>query len=237
MVLQTCFAQLYEQDTSTYTYIIADPYTREAAIIDPVLEMVERDLTLLHELNVKLKYILDTHIHADHITGSGELRKKTGAKSCVSEHAGADCIDIPLQDGQCLMLGAHKLDVMYTPGHTNSCVTFYFDGRLFTGDCLLIRGCGRTDFQQGSAEELFNSVRTKLFCFPDDTLVYPGHDYKGHTASTVGLEKKFNLRLSLNTDKEKFLKVMADLKLDNPKRIHEAVPANMACGKIASDTP
>lgn len=229
------FYQLFEHESSTYTYLIADPATREAAIIDPVRETMERDLKLLEELGVKLKYVLDTHIHADHITAAGEIRKKTGAKSAVSANAKVDCVDIPLAHGQELLLGQRKIKVLATPGHTNSCMSFVFEGRVFTGDALLIRGTGRTDFQQGSSEKLYESVIKNLFSLPEETQVYPAHDYRGQTASTVELEKKFNPRLGLNKTKEEFIRTMAELKLANPKKIHEAVPANMACG-ISKET-
>ena len=224
------FHQLYESESSTYTYLIADKKTREAAIIDPVLETIERDLKLIKELDLKLMYILDTHIHADHITGAGILRKRTQAKTAVSEDAHVDCIDIPLTDGQELFLGDKKIKAISTPGHTNTCLTYLFEGMLFTGDALLIRGCGRTDFQQGSAEKLFNSVHDKLYKLADDTVIYPAHDYHGQTSTTIGLEKKFNPRLGQDKSENEFKKIMAELKLANPKKIHEAVPANLACG-------
>ncbi|MGZ3743141.1 MAG: rhodanese-like domain-containing protein [Pseudobdellovibrionaceae bacterium] len=225
------FYQLFEAESSTFTYIIADKKTKEAAIIDPVLETVDRDLKLIKELGLRLMYILDTHIHADHITGAGELRRQTQAKTGVSHEAEIPCVDIPLEDGQELLLGDKKIKVIATPGHTNTCLTYAFEGMIFTGDSLMIRGCGRTDFQQGSADKLYDSVHEKLFKLPDDTFVYPGHDYRGQTASTIGLEKKFNPRLSETKSKEEFKKIMSELKLANPKKIHEAVPANLACGK------
>lgn len=224
------FYQLFEHESSTYTYLIADPASKEAALIDPVLETVERDLKLIDELGVKLKYVLDTHVHADHITGAGEIRKRTGAKSGLSAAAQVDCADMALNDGQELFLGTLKITALTTPGHTNSCMSFVCGDKVFTGDALLIRGTGRTDFQQGSSEKLFESVRGKLFNLPDETHIYPGHDYRGQTASTVGLEKKYNPRLGLGKSKEDFIKTMSELKLANPKKIHEAVPANLACG-------
>ncbi len=223
--------QLFESESSTYTYIVADKDSKEAAIIDPVLETVDRDLKLIEELGLKLVYVLDTHIHADHITGAGEIRKRTKAQTCVSLEAAVNCVDIPLKDGQELRLGAKKITVIATPGHTNTCLTYAFEGMIFTGDALLIRGCGRTDFQQGSSEKLFDSVHEKLFKLPAETIVFPGHDYRGHTSSTIALEKRFNPRLGESKTKEDFKKIMAELKLANPKKIHEAVPANLACGK------
>ena len=224
------FHQLFEAESSTYTYIIADKETREAAIIDPVLETVDRDLKLIEELNLKLVYVLDTHIHADHVTGAGEIRKRTGIKTAVSKDAKVSCVDIELEDGQELLLGRKKIRVIATPGHTNTCLTYAFEGMLFTGDALLIRGCGRTDFQQGSSDKLFESVRGKLFSLPEDTIVYPGHDYRGQTATTIGLEKQHNPRLKESISKDEFKKIMSEMKLAHPKKIHEALPANMACG-------
>lgn len=225
------FHQLFESESSTYTYIIADKKTKEAAIIDPVLETVDRDINLLEELGLKVIYALDTHIHADHITGAGELRKRLGIKTAVSANAKVSCVDIPLEDGQELLLGDKTIKVIATPGHTNSCLTYAFEGMIFTGDALLIRGCGRTDFQHGDSATLFKSVHEKLFRLPDETIVYPGHDYRGLTSSTVGTEKKHNARLKETISLDDFKKMMSELKLANPKKIHEAVPANLACGK------
>lgn len=225
------FHQLFESESSTYTYIIADRKTKEAALIDPVLETVDRDLKLIEELGLRLMYVLDTHIHADHITGAGEIRKRTGVQTAVSKEADVACVDIPLEDGQELLLGDKKIKVLATPGHTNTCLTYAFEGMVFTGDALLIRGCGRTDFQQGSSDRLFDSVREKLFRLPDETIIYPGHDYRGHTSSTIGTEKKHNPRLNQTVTKDEFKRIMSELKLANPRKIHEAVPANLACGK------
>jgi len=228
------FYQLFEPESSTYTYLIADDKTKEAALIDPVIETIDRDIKLIEELGIKLVYVLDTHIHADHISSAGEIRERLNAKSAVSENAGVDCADIPLKDGQELSLGDRKIKVLATPGHTNTCLSYYYDGKIFTGDALLIRGTGRTDFQQGSSEKLYESVHTKLFTLPDETLVYPAHDYRGQTASTIALEKKFNPRVGGGKTKADFIKIMSELKLANPKKIHEAVPANMACGRLKS---
>lgn len=227
----TLFYQLFESETSTYTYIIADQITRTAAIIDPVRSQVERDLTLLKELELKLLYVLDTHVHADHITGAGVIRERTGAKSGISAQSGVDCADLLLQDGQKLMLGDKALEVLSTPGHTDTCVSYVFDGMVFTGDALLIRGTGRTDFQQGSAAQLYESIKNKLFALPDNTKVYPTHDYHGQTSSTIGLEKKFNPRIGGSRSKEEFISIMSHLKLADPKNMHEAVPANLMCGR------
>lgn len=224
------FHQLFESESSTYTYLIADTKTAEAALIDPVIETMERDLKLISELKLKLKYVLDTHVHADHITAAGSIREKTGCKIAVFENAEIGMVDIALKDGQKLFIGELPITVMATPGHTHSCVSFYFQNLVFTGDALLIRGCGRTDFQQGSSEQLFKSVREKLFKLPDDTKVYPAHDYRGHTSSTIEQERKYNARLNEGVTLDQFKKIMSDLKLADPKKIHEAVPANLASG-------
>lgn len=228
----TIFMQLFESESSTYTYLIADKTSKEAAIIDPVLSTVDRDLKMINELGLRLMYVLDTHIHADHITGADEIRKRTNAKTAVSQNAEVTCVDIPLEDGQELTLGDKKIKVIATPGHTNTCLSYYFEDMVFTGDALLIRGTGRTDFQQGSADQLYDSISEKLFKLPAETIVYPGHDYRGLTATTIELEKKFNPRVGGGKTKEEFKKIMSELKLANPKKIHEAVPANLACGQV-----
>lgn len=222
--------QLFEKESSTYTYLVIDPDSREAVLIDPVIEMTERDLKLIKELNVKLKYILDTHVHADHITGSGELRKHTGAKVGISSAYDMSCADLHLDDNQILDFGSHKIQAIHTPGHTSGCTSYLIGNWVFTGDALLIRGCGRTDFQEGSSENLLHSVREKLFRLPDDTVVYPAHDYKGLSQSTIGDEKRLNPRLRLENSKEDFIQIMKDLKLAQPKKIVESVPANLLCG-------
>lgn len=227
------FHQLFEKETSTYTYLIADAQTKEGILIDSVIETVERDLNLIQELGITLKYVLDTHVHADHITGSGEIRKRTGAKLVLGEAYGLLCTDLNIKDGEELAFGNLKVKALHTPGHTSGCVTYKVGKMLFTGDALLIRGCGRTDFQEGSAETLYESIHQKVFAESDDTIIYPGHDYKGFTHSSVGVEKNHNRRLNLDVSKEEFVEIMDNLNLADPKKIKESVPANLLCGDKA----
>lgn len=226
------FRQLFDQETSTYTYILADKETREAVIIDPVREQLERDLAILRELDLKLLYALDTHVHADHVTGLGLLREATGCKTVASRHAKVDCHDLPVGEGSRIRFGKHELVVLETPGHTDGCLSYVTGDRsmVFTGDALLIRGTGRTDFQQGNAEKLYRSITEKLFSLPDETLVYPGHDYKGRMVSTIGEEKRFNPRVGQGKSLEEFQTIMANLDLPKPRYIDVALPANLACG-------
>ncbi len=224
------FRQLFDYETWTYTYLLADEQSREAVLIDTVKEQSERDLALLKELGLSLKLVLETHIHADHVTGAGLLRQQTGAKVGVSAVAGVSCADIQLTDGMELSFGKSKLKVIATPGHTNTCTSFFCDGRVFTGDALFIRDAGRTDFQEGSPEKLFDSVTTKLFSLPGTTQVFPGHDYKGQTSSTIAEEKAHNSKFGGGRSLLQFKELMAEMKLGQPKKIHIAVPANLQCG-------
>ena len=224
------FRQLFDYDTWTYTYLLADPDTKEGILIDSVKEQVDRDLKLLEELEIKLVYLLETHVHADHVTGAGEIRKATGAKIVYGAAANISCADIGVQDGEKLTFGSTFIQVIATPGHTDGCTSYFIEDKIFTGDTLLIRGCGRTDFQQGSSAGLWESVTGKLFTLPDATEVYPAHNYKGVMASTIGEEKKFNARLGAGKTKDVFQDIMSNLNLDKPKRIDIAVPANLKCG-------
>ncbi len=224
------FHQLFEKETSTYTYLLGDTETKEAVLIDPVMETAQRDIKLIEDLGLNLKFILDTHVHANHITASGEIRKNTGAKVGISSAYDMACPDLHLDDGQEIKFGQHTIKVIHTPGHTSGCLSYHLDNMVFTGDALLVGGCGRTDFQGGSSDMLFHSVRDRLFSLPEDTIVYPAHDYKGFTKTSVGMEKLLNPRLNLAISNEQFTEIMASLKLPYPKKIQEAVPANLQCG-------
>lgn len=218
--------------SSTLTYILGCPETMEAVIIDPVDVNVDRDLQLIEELGLTLKVAANTHIHADHATGTGIIKARMpNCRSAVSA-ASLGAADTRLEHGEKILFGRRFLEARATPGHTDGCMSFVLDdrSRVFTGDALLIRGCGRTDFQQGSSAKLFESVNSELFSLPDACLVYPGHDYRGRTASTVAEEKAFNPRLKVGTTLEQFNGIMAGLKLSVPKRMDEVVPFNMRCG-------
>ncbi|KAJ8404980.1 hypothetical protein AAFF_G00329010 [Aldrovandia affinis] len=231
------FRQLFESESSTYTYLLGDPESREAVIIDPVLETVERDLKLLEELELTLKVAVNTHCHADHITSTGLLKRRVvGSKSAICRMSGATA-DILLSEGDHITFGKHDLTVRETPGHTDGCMTLVLGDQsmAFTGDALLIRGCGRTDFQQGCSKRLYNSVHQKIFTLPEHCLVYPAHDYRGCTVSTVKEEKRFNPRLTKTL--EEFVHIMAKLNLPKPAKIDIAVPANLECNKFQSDMP
>ncbi len=224
------FRQLFDHDTSTYTYLMADQTSKAAILVDPVIDNVERDYQLIRELGLTLRYCLETHIHADHITGTGKLRELTGCLGIVPENASASCADRQIQHGEILKLDEITIEAIATLGHTDSHMAYLVNGeKLLTGDSLLIRGCGRTDFQSGDAGSLFDAITQRLFTLPDETLVYPGHDYRGHTVSTIGEEKQFNPRFQGRT-RDNFIEFMASLNLPNPQKIMEAVPANQLCG-------
>ena len=233
------FRQLFEKESSTYTYLLADPETRDAVLIDPVRETEERDLQMLEDLGLKLRYILETHVHADHVTSAGRLREKTGAKVVISKASGAEGADVYVEDGDVIHYGKCAMEVRSTPGHTNGCLTFVTAdrSRAFTGDALLIRGSGRTDFQQGDSKELYHSVHDKIFSLPDETELYPGHDYKGRTMTTVGEERALNPRLGGDRSEAEFADIMANLKLGQPKKMAVAVPANLKLGYLDNEVP
>jgi glyoxylase-like metal-dependent hydrolase (beta-lactamase superfamily II) len=224
------FRQLFDPETSTYSYLLGDERTREAVLIDSVREQLERDVTLIGELGLRLVFALETHVHADHVTASGWLRERLGARIGVGERSGVRNADLGLADGDWVAFGSHRLEARATPGHTGGCTTFVGDGMAFTGDALLVRGCGRTDFQEGDALTLFRSVHSRILSLPDATLLFPAHDYKGRTVTTVAEEKRFNPRLGLERSAESFVELMRGLALAPPKRIDEAVPANLYSG-------
>ena len=228
------FRQLFDSQSSTYTYLLGDSISREAILIDPVFEQVSRDVALIKELDLHLRWVIDTHVHADHVTGASLLRQILQCKIAVSKRSGALGGDVLFDDGDTLKFGDRYLKILSTPGHTNGCSTFVLDdlSMAFTGDCLLIRGCGRTDFQQGSSAKMFASVHEKIFTLPEDCLLYPGHDYKGATVTTVHEEKEFNPRLGKDVNVNDFAVYMNNLGLAHPNKIDIAVPANLKCGEI-----
>lgn len=225
--------QLFDTQSSTYSYLLADGLSREAVLIDPVFEQVRREIALIEELGLELILTLETHVHADHVTGAWMLRHKLGNRIGVSARSGATGADLYFDAGDTLSFGSRQLTVLATPGHTNGCSTFVLDDRsiAFTGDCLLIRGCGRTDFQQGDPSAMYRSVHEQIFRLPDDCLLYPGHDYKGSTVTSVGEEKRFNPRLGGDIGEGDFTGYMRNLGLPHPKKIDVAVPANLRCGE------
>ncbi|MEH2278101.1 MAG: MBL fold metallo-hydrolase [Nostoc sp.] len=224
------FRQFFDPETSSYTYLIADEQTGDAVLIDPVLEQVDRDLQSLDELGLKLRYCLETHLHADHITGAGKLRQQTGAQVIVPQNTTVTKADRSLVGGEILEVGSVIIETISTPGHTASHIAYLVNKtHLLTGDALFIRGCGRTDFQGGDAGTLYDVVTQRLFTLPDDTKVYPAHDYKGRTVSTIGEEKRLNPRFS-DRSRSQFITIMNNLKLSYPQKMNAVVPANEYCG-------
>jgi len=224
--------QLFDDESSTYTYLLWDTTTNDAIVVDPVDIQVDRDLKEVKDLGLHLVYGVNTHAHADHITGTHLLKQNVlGLQSVIAEASGA-VADVHVHPGDRIVFGRRFIEVRATPGHTDGCLSYVADDQSFvlTGDALLIQGCGRTDFQGGSAEKLYDSVHTQLFTLPDSTIVYPAHDYKGRTSSTIGKEKETNPRLGGGKTKAEFVDIMANLNLDPPKKIDVAVPANLRCG-------
>jgi len=223
------FKQVFDNKTSTFTYIIASAKGREAVIIDPVLENVEEYIVLLKELDLRLVKVIDTHIHADHITGATKLKQVTNCITLMGEHTPADTVEIKVKDNEIIEIDNLKIKSLYTPGHTSDSYSFLLDNYLFTGDTLLINGTGRTDFQNGSSKDAYNSLFNNLLKLPEDTLVYPGHDYNGKLSSTIGNEKKFNPRLQVKSVDE-YVDIMSNLNLAKPKMIETNVSRNIKLG-------
>tara|TARA_Y100001936_G_scaffold6503_1_gene5718 strand:+ start:318 stop:998 length:681 start_codon:yes stop_codon:yes gene_type:complete len=223
------FKQVFDKKSSTYTYIIASAEGREALIIDPVLENVEDYIKILNQLNLKLVKVIDTHIHADHVTGAGKLRDKTKCVTIMGEHTPTDAVEVKVKDDEIIKLDELNFRAIYTPGHTSDSFCFLMDKCLFSGDTLLINGTGRTDFQNGSSTESYNSIFNRLLKLPDDTLLYPAHDYKGETVSTIGKEKRSNPRLQVNNVDE-YIEIMNNLDLKKPEKIDYNVANNLKLG-------
>lgn len=228
------FRQLFDLITSTLTYLLGDETTRQAVLIDSVLEQVDRDLALLQELGLTLTYTLETHIHADHVSGAKRLRELTGCKISVPDPTKLDCADLLVREGEPLQLGSLRIQPLHTPGHTDVDFCYRVDDRVFTGDTLLIDGCGRTDFQSGDAAALYRSVQDKLFTLPGETLVYPGHDYNHRRVSNIEQERLHNPRLGGGKTLDEFVAIMDNLNLPKPAQIERAVPANLGCGRAAA---
>jgi sulfur dioxygenase len=232
------FRQLFDHGSSTYTYLLADEATHEAVLVDPVFEQHARDAALVRELGLRLLLTLDTHCHADHVTGAWLMKQALGSRVALSSRYGASHVDVPLDAGATIVFGSEKLDVRATPGHTAGCLSFVTadQAMVFTGDALLVRGAGRTDFQGGDAHTLFRSIREQLFTLPDACVVYPGHDYDGRTSSTIGEEMEHNPRIGGGAREEDFVGYMHNLGLPHPKQIALAVPANMRSGEPETGT-
>ena len=224
------FRQLFDSDSSTYTYLLASRQGGEAVIIDPVLDSTNTYIELVHQLDLKLVYAIDTHTHADHITALGTLRDRTQCVTLMGEQTRADCVSRGVVDGEQIDVDGLSLQAIFTPGHTNESYSLVMPDRVFTGDVLLYRGTGRTDFQGGDPHKSWNSIINRLFRLPDETQVYAAHDYKGWTVSTIGEEKHYNPRLAGKTEQQ-YVDIMNNLKLPNPKLMDIAVTANLACGK------
>jgi sulfur dioxygenase len=233
VALAMIFRQLFDPQSATYTYLLADGGTREALVIDPVFEQARRDAALIEELGLRLRWTLETHVHADHVTGAWLLKEKLGSRIAVSSESGAEGADRYIQPGERIAFGKRSVEARATPGHTSGCMTYVLDDRsmAFTGDALLIRGCGRTDFQQGDPGKLFRSVRAQIFSLPEECTLFPGHDYRGLTATSVGEEKLYNPRLAEGILEQDFVGYMQHLGLPHPKQMELAVPANLKCGK------
>ena len=225
------FRQLFDKSSSTYTYLIASKKGREALIIDPVLENISIYIETLNDLNLKLVKVIDTHIHADHITGASQLKKKTNCSTIMGEHSPSDTVEIKVKEDEIIKIDKLKIRAIYTPGHTSDSYSFLMNNFLFSGDTLLINGTGRTDFQNGNAKDAYNSIFNKLLKLPEETILYPAHDYNGKEMSTIGKEKKFNPRLQVSNQNE-YVEIMDNLKLPKPKSMDANVARNIKLGDI-----
>ena len=235
------FKQLIEPVSSTYTYLLACPDTGQCVLIDPVLETLERDQEVLQDMQLQLTYTLETHVHADHITSARRLRNLTGSKVVYPEMNDLPCADIKVREGEVFKVGNIELHPLFTPGHTDHHHAYLIDNgttkMVFTGDALLIDACGRTDFQSGNSTDLYTSIHTKFFSLPDETLVYPCHDYSGRFVSSIGQEKERNPRLGKGKSLAEFVAIMDNLNISKPKKMHFAVPSNMMCGECSDNIP
>jgi glyoxylase-like metal-dependent hydrolase (beta-lactamase superfamily II)/rhodanese-related sulfurtransferase len=231
------FRQMFDAQSSTYTYLLADSESRACVLIDPVFEQARRDASFIHELGLDLLWTLDTHVHADHVTGAWLLKQRLGSRIAIAAAGGAEGADRLLEHGDVVTFGARSLEVRATPGHTNGCLTYVLDDhtRAFTGDAILIRGCGRTDFQQGDAGHLYHSIKEQIFTLPEHCLLFPGHDYRGATVTSVDEEKRYNPRIGGALSESDFTGYLANLGLPHPKQIDIALPANLHCGRPEND--
>ena len=227
--------QYFDYESCAYSYLLFDPNTNKSVIIDPVLEQYDRDMGIIKKLDLDLIGILETHVHADHITGAFTIRKKNGTPIYYGSQSGVRGADFILNNGDCIQVGRFEIKTIHTPGHTKGCVSYYTCGMLFTGDTLFIGGTGRTDFQDGDPDTLYDSVTKKLFQYPEDTKVYPAHDYSGAMLTTIGEEKKWNPNVGDNIDKESFVEAENQKNRPYPKHIDTAVPANMHCGRVPNE--
>jgi len=223
------FKQIFDTESSTYTYLIASAKGREAVIIDPVIENVDNYIKVLGELDLKLVKVIDTHIHADHVTGASKLKQATNCTTLMGEHTPADAVEIKVKDNELIKIDGLKIKSLYTPGHTSDSYSFLLDNYLFSGDTLLINGTGRTDFQNGSSKDAYNSLFNNILKLPEETLVYPGHDYNGKFSSTIGNEKKFNPRLQVKSVDE-YVEIMSNLNLSKPEMMDSNVSKNIQLG-------
>jgi sulfur dioxygenase len=222
--------QLFDTTSSTCSYLIWDRASRVAAMIDPVHDQSQRDINLVYKLGLQLKYTVETHVHTDHITGSHVLRQVFNAIVLVHENSTAKCADVLVKDGDFIPLGMNRVHILYTPGHSNGDICLLIPGAVFTGDTLLVRSCGRTDYQSGDPGKLYDSITQRLFTLSDETIVFPGHDHNGQSRTSIGAEKQYNPRLGGGRSRKQFIDIMNNLKQDHPTQLYAALPSNLRCG-------